>query len=289
MTMTSIPSTESAAVSVETITPDIAEVWLKQNTHNREIRDQKVDKWAHAMSAGQWRLNGQTICFDPNGILVDGQHRLAAVVKSGVTIQSVVVRGINMETQITVDTHTPRSFGDVLKWRGESAPVGLAAAVRALYRFKFGDGWATQGNSDRTATYDDLLDVLKMYPGIRQSRIVAEHLRKQIPVPTAQMAALHYMLWETAPLEANTFFDLLTSGESLKSNDPIYMLRRCFLNDARSTTKLNVRHRLALTIKAWNAWITGAEMKLLVWRPGGANPEQFPTVVDLDGVTQPSE
>ena len=47
------------------------------------------------MQDGKWRLNGKTICFDSTGRLLNGQHRLSAVVRSGVTLTTVVVRGLD--------------------------------------------------------------------------------------------------------------------------------------------------------------------------------------------------
>lgn len=46
------------------------------------------------MKTGRWVLNGETICFDSNGVLRDGHHRLLAIIESGVTIEVLVVRGV---------------------------------------------------------------------------------------------------------------------------------------------------------------------------------------------------
>jgi hypothetical protein len=268
--------TSEPTVTVETITPAIAEEWLKRNTHNRNIRQRHVETLAHAMTEGQWMLNGQSVTFDPNGVLVDGQHRLKAVVVSGVTIDSVVVRGVDMSAQITVDVGPGRSFGDVLHWRGETSTNVLAAGVRALHRFKYGDAYASQSTSLRV-TFADLLAVLDAHPGIRQSCKKAEALRKAVKVPAGPMAGLHYVLWELSPLDADTFYERIADGIELTSTNPIYLLRRAFITDTNSAKKLSVRHRLALTIKAWNFWLAGTDMKLLVWRSGGATREDFPT------------
>lgn len=47
------------------------------------------------MQDGKWKLNGKTICFDRTGRLLNGQHRLSAVVRSGVSLTTVVVRGLD--------------------------------------------------------------------------------------------------------------------------------------------------------------------------------------------------
>src|SRR3954469_22575211 len=90
-------------VSIETITPEKAAKWLAHNPANRNLADARFGAFAAAVLRNEWRLHGESIKFDLNGDLLDGQHRLAAVVKSGVTIQSVVVRGVPRDDQKTID------------------------------------------------------------------------------------------------------------------------------------------------------------------------------------------
>ena len=63
-----------------TVTPEIAQEFLERNHNNRKIKPRKVDKFAYQLSQGQWITNGDTIRFDVKGTLIDGQHRLKAVV-----------------------------------------------------------------------------------------------------------------------------------------------------------------------------------------------------------------
>ncbi len=273
-----VPTMTPATVTVETITPEMADAWLRYNTHNRSIRPTYVDQLAHAMSSGQWELNGQSISFSTNPtVLVDGQHRLCAVVKSGVTIQSVVVRGIDLQAQRTIDVGPGRTFADVLTWAGESSTTVLASALAALHRYRTG-GWAR--NTASRPTFDDMLQLLADHPVIRQSVRKAEALRHGIGrSPSGPNAATHYVMWEQSHIDADVFFDRLATGADLSATDPIYMLRRILISEATAQKRMTTRHRMALTIKAWNAWITGAEMKLLKFSPGGANPESFPVIL----------
>ena len=72
---------------VEKITPEIAKIYYSRSTGNRVINRQ-------AVKTGRWVLNGETICFDSNGVLRDGHHRLLTIIESGVTIEVLVVRGV---------------------------------------------------------------------------------------------------------------------------------------------------------------------------------------------------
>ena len=82
-------------VEVEIINPSEAEAYLTNNAKHRKIKDKKVDAYMKEMQDGKWQLNGKVLIFDANGRLLNGQHRLSAVVKSGVSLTTLVVRGVD--------------------------------------------------------------------------------------------------------------------------------------------------------------------------------------------------
>mgnify|MGYP006267278459 CR=1 FL=1 len=89
------PEDLGLSVTVEVITPAEAQGYLNNNAKHRPIKDKKVAEYMEKMQDGQWKLNGKTICFDSNGRLLNGQHRLSAVVRSGVPLTTVVIRGLD--------------------------------------------------------------------------------------------------------------------------------------------------------------------------------------------------
>lgn len=72
-------------LTVEKITPKIAEAWLNANTCNRKLRDGIVERYAADMTAGKWTECPEPISFYVDGDLADGQHRLFAITESGTT------------------------------------------------------------------------------------------------------------------------------------------------------------------------------------------------------------
>src|ERR1700750_3512325 len=105
-------------MEVETISPDMAQEILAANGHNRNMRSPRVAQLAEVMRRGEWILNGETIKVATDGTLLDGQHRLQAVVDSGATIETLVMRGMSLETQDTVDTGRRRRLADILAIEG---------------------------------------------------------------------------------------------------------------------------------------------------------------------------
>ena len=93
--------------SVEDITPEMAAAWLSNNFGHREIKQARVEKFANQMNEGDWQFNGKVIILSDTGMLMNGQHRLSAVVQSGKTMRSIVIRGVKIEN------YQSRSTGNV--------------------------------------------------------------------------------------------------------------------------------------------------------------------------------
>lgn len=113
------------SAQVEKITPAIAAGYLEMNKNNRTIRRKVVDAYARGMANGEWVVQHQGIAFDIDGNLVDGQHRLQAVIKAGVPVQMMVTRGLEKNSVEGIDQGAKRSFSDVLTMQHPEANVHL--------------------------------------------------------------------------------------------------------------------------------------------------------------------
>lgn len=85
---------------IEKITPQRAAEYLKCNKVNRLISHETINKYADDMKNGAFQCNGEAIKFNKSGDLVDGQHRLRAIIKSGVTVEILVIRGVDDSVSI---------------------------------------------------------------------------------------------------------------------------------------------------------------------------------------------
>lgn len=132
-------------LAIETISPATAESYLVHNARNRKIVAAHVDAIARDIRAGNWMMNAQPICFSRSGRLLNGQHRLSAVIQAGEAIEVPVMRGLPEEAYDTYDIHAKKgpqlgaafdSFGDkpliaaaaVLLWKHELKPPGTRNA-----------------------------------------------------------------------------------------------------------------------------------------------------------------
>lgn len=100
---------------IETITPQIAAEYLSHNVqNNRNLRRDYVEMLARDMASGSFRCTHQGIAFDENGNLIDGQHRLHAVLLSGTPVRMVVARGLVTDMVNSIDKGSQRSLHDTM-------------------------------------------------------------------------------------------------------------------------------------------------------------------------------
>lgn len=268
------PPTPTPPVEWVTVTPEVAAEMLTHNRGNRAVRA-KLDVIVRDMKAGAFTVEtGATIVFARDGTLLDGQHRLMAVVKSGVTLDFLVVRGVSKSVQKHIDLATPRTFADTLTFAGESEVTKLAALISITRRWEAG----AMQNNKYMASRTELMEHFTNHPEFREITRKARRLR--VPNLPHSMLGLAIWLFDQIDTEdSNHFFARLHDGQGLMAGDPIYELRRVLSTPLLRGGRMMPTYKLAITIKAWNAYRQGGNVGLLRWRQGGVNPEKMPVPV----------
>lgn len=242
---------------------------------NRRINQRKVTEFAEAMKRGEWETNAQPIMEDDEGHLINGQHRLLAVIESGCTVPMTVATGVPVSAIDTIDTGTSRTLAHVLEMRGEGYSHPLAAALGWLH------GYQTNGVFRVVKpgpTRRQLLALLEAEPGLRESVRASDIAvrRQRLQVSGALLAALHFVLMKIDDSDATFFLTQLRDGIGLASDDPIYQMRERLLGRGG---RIPVYEVTALLFKAWNAYRRGDRVRQLRFTAGGKNPEQYPTPI----------
>lgn len=117
---------------VECISPAKAMEYLRSNTNNyRKLTRAVYKRYAEDMKNGKWQLNGEPIVFGEDGILKDGQHRLAAIIESGKAVQIAVVRNAPKEADI-FDVGVDRTALQMSKARGMDANASVVAVANII-------------------------------------------------------------------------------------------------------------------------------------------------------------
>jgi hypothetical protein len=264
----------SVRTQVETITPQKALRWLEKAARNRHVCDSHVRRLAEAIENGEWELNGETIKFDTQGRLQDGQHRLHAVRQANRPIKSFVTTGLSDDVFDTIDMGRARKTSDLFARDNEPSYVQLAGAVGWLWGFKRG---LIPSSSRMTPRYSQAAETLAENPRIRESLTIGKRCAK---LASPSMAtALHYLFSEKDATDADAFFSGLVNGEHIARDDPetsaVYMLRNVLQENRSSKAKLHPMHIFPMFIVAWNAYRKRAKVRSIKWDPA----EGLPTIL----------
>jgi hypothetical protein len=242
-------------VQVEEVTPSLAAHWLEAcNSHNRPVKDHSVAAYARDMAKGEWRFTGDGIRFDRDEVLLDGQNRLQAIVRSGVTLHLPIWRGLAPEAQEVMDTGSKRNASDVLALRGEKNTHLLASAAAAVIT-----GCGTARNR---VTHAEVISVIENDPSVKWicNEVLPQLKLYSVLSPTVAFYA-YWRLHQIDEAATNNFFHSLSSLVGLPSGSPILALHRRLVSHNLSARKSH-RYRqeaLANIYTAWNAWRAGEQ------------------------------
>ena len=122
---------------VVSVTPATAREWLKLNMdNNRHLRPAVVRRYATDMRNGNWELTGVPIVFNKSGKLVDGQHRLNAVIRADVAVDMAVVRNVADSVKI-YDRGIGRTTQDIFRIAGLDISSAEAALINGVFCYDF--------------------------------------------------------------------------------------------------------------------------------------------------------
>lgn len=209
------------------VTPKLAEEMLERNHLNtRPLNQRRVTQLADVMKAGKWVLTHQGIALDEDGNLIDGQHRLYAIIESQVgSIPLLVTRGLDAAaTFAKVDVGKVRSVADALAIAGFTNASLLGAALRMAFTYENSTGrpW---GTIRMRITPDDVV-TMAATDGERMNHLlpVAARIRGRIGGNTTAYAAALFVVDKWAerhnrePLFAS-WLEGLDTGVGLEAGD----------------------------------------------------------------------
>ena len=133
-----LKSPDGMTLTFRDVTPKVAAGWLEKNGANRRLRATAVDAYAKDMAAGNWRIIPHAICFAPDGVLLNGQHTLRALIKANMSVWLLVATDVAIETAAVMDSGRIRTIADQLHLIGSDTDpraLRLARYVRAGIKY----------------------------------------------------------------------------------------------------------------------------------------------------------
>ncbi len=253
---------------LQLVTPEQAQKWLDENnTQNRKLQESYAERLARDMENGKWEYTHEPIAFNCNGVLVDGQHRLRAIVLANMPMWMQVAYG---STSKGVDMGKSRKPHEQISLHGNLGEIGQNAVSTARTMY-FGL------KQRSTLTHAEIEDILNAH--IDAIDFAHKHIgtsNKTPGVATAPTrAAVARAYYSVASECLADFCRVLRTGEFQGNGDkPMQLLWSWMHRSARSgpNDKATRRARYACTERAILAYVNNTKIKAL--RPTSA--ELFP-------------
>lgn len=212
------------------VTPALAKKWLKNNFRNRPLRDDVVHAYARDMKNARWVYTHQGIAFNDRDELIDGQHRLSAVVLAGMAVRMMVtfglpsqIEGQEMTTMDAVDRGATRSVADQLKiqhgLKDGSAIAMMCASIAPI----------CSNERTRRLSVGQTLEIYREFQSAIQW--VIAHRSREVGLRQAGVnAAFAFAIasekgHETCSTPIQLMFESLVSGDGINAKSGIGRLR----------------------------------------------------------------
>ena len=253
------------------VTPKKAGEWLRNNFVNRPVKQDVIEAYARDMRNGKWKTTHQGIAFNDQDQLIDGQHRLMAIVASGITVKMMVTfnlpaktEGDELTTMDCVDRGRTRSVGDQLTIQHGIKNANLTASICAAL--------ASLCCQKRTRRVN-VGEALAIYRQFEQPvlSVIADRSKDHGLKAAGVLAGFAFALAVDGDQVRKMFWSL-NSGEGLETYPVMAKLREFLISPQAVLINHSMDRGLSeLTLQA--IWL----------QQQGQNPEQL--VMAYDGVT----
>ncbi len=237
--------------SVELVTPDMAREMLQSNTENRRVRVAWVENLASQIERGEWMITHQGIAFDETGRLVDGQHRLMAIVMADRAVSVLVTRGLVEGSYKYIDGGRARLFSDRITLVNDRHDNEI---INGLVRAYLESAKQQHARITVTAIEDAFLHFTSGF------QAVAVRFRTKVRgITRKDVGAALSIFCDKFPVQGDEFVARLMAGDGLAKGSPILALREALLSG-------RLQHGTELywkTIYACNKHLEGSSIMML--------------------------
>jgi hypothetical protein len=258
----------------ETITPEKATQYLQTNTKNRPLSRIFVRSYADTMRKGKWLLNGVPIIFDNEGRLIDGQHRLQAVVEAGIPVKFDVARGASPDAFTTYDCGRHRNLSQLIGMQGVknyTLTAAIVASNRSLVTTGRLQANNAKGSQQKKLTNDDYYEIFSLDPaGYERVAAIITNISdgKTRMLSGSWSGGMYYYLTHVGGYSEECVSDFFKDVYFLTNNSPVVMkLRNMLQKAAMSEKKYKAEMLWALLAKTWNFYVKGECPTRIVFDP----------------------
>jgi hypothetical protein len=230
------------------IGPAEAHKILTESQYQRKHSPATVAKYARDMKAGKWEFNGAPVRYngqeDGKSELLDGSHRLRAVIEANVVLPFLVISGIAKSSLHTMDDGKARSLAQKFYIDGEKAPDVLASMIQFLTLFRQRGKFT--GPAYSTLEYYEVFDAEQ-----EAARPLAKEYKCKMPrnLKPGLLGAMHLLFAEKSPTLAAKFCSDIVAGTADRGT-PAREFREWVVGLEKGEIRISVIS--AVLIECWN-------------------------------------
>jgi hypothetical protein len=255
-------SEEAMTTVTMTVTPAQAQDWLDKMPTQRRLRQNKVDQLIRLINEGRWQVLPHGIVIDKNGRLIDGQHRLTALVTTEKALPMRVTFNAEPSMFLQIDSSsTPKGIEDALKHEGVSSFTSMLLGTSIRMLFRIGRGLSPFQNIAMPSN-EEAIEIFRANPRL----VEAAEMCQSVKVAPS-MSLLTFYVHEALKINderTGLFCSQLASGLHMKPGDPALLLRNTWIKDRLASVKRTTAEQAAMIAYAINAML--AFRRLKDWR-----------------------
>lgn len=268
MDKTKMPFVENVIV-----TPQMARKFLDSMVGNRVPSKSRCAVYAADMRNGRWELNGETIKFDKYGRMIDGQHRMLAVIEADRPVWFTITRNIDPAAFVTLDSGQTRTTGQVFAIQHIKNSTTAGSIVLKVGELRTSK--KITGGGKKAKMFGTNRDILEQYErdaeGYGRAAEFAQAMYKKMRIYTPTfIGAVYYYLTHDMGYGASVVEDFFTCVHTIgtthiKQADKLkeHLIKKQLVTG----TKLSVEYAFAVTAKCWNKYVNGETIKVLNYAP----------------------
>lgn len=253
------------------ITPQVAENFLKKNTMNRPPSADVVNEYARQMAAGLWfEETGESIKVTAEGILIDGQQRLMAIIKSGVALRFLITE-VTEDAFKYIDTGKKRTAADLFASSGVNNYTHIAAGLKRYTMLKrgmsIGYSQSPAGLIKAKISNSELFSLYCSQPDVYQG---AHHNASSWYGKSGRLMQKseiigYYLFFRDIDIDDSfRFLDMLFVMNNVPHDSPIILLRSRLSEDRVNTRfKISGQVKTMLMLRTWNYYRKNETVKTL--------------------------
>lgn len=256
---------------LETLTVDRAEVLWAVNEENRNLSPACLADICRDIRNKAYRLNGETVVVSSGGLLNDGQHRVRAVIETGIPIRTFMVFGVDRDSRRTLDTGRARTTGNFISMEGGKHANRASQVAFWLLMHRLGL-FEQNGTQKGIPTKSEVIAYWFQNAETIEEAINVVRIKNALEMRSSgPLATAFVLISRVNPNGAREFFSKLCEGGGYEIGSPIHRLRSRIIE--MQGARLRPGQKIGLIIRGWNAHCRGVrQVKTL------QIPTEFPKI-----------